>query len=141
MKKKLFSSLLGITMLSVFVAPFVLANSSSFVWDMTNRYVNGYDNGEIHAMTSGTMSISGSMYIYSSLPGATGPLPVTIKVYRDAFGPDPLAGSIIKTPIKGQTVSYSGNLGTEPTGDYYLEISKTEDDGHDTKGSGTLKTQ
>ncbi|MBS4539382.1 hypothetical protein GOQ27_12975 [Clostridium sp. D2Q-11] len=144
MKRKLLSLSLMVFMLAVMFAP-VYAASSTGYWSFTMNYrvVDGDANGEFYDLTAGDMSLSGDVYAYSKDGGAvSSPYTIyfSVKESKD-WSIDRSVGSTSRTPSSTlySSRSVSGSWGEQPAGKYYLVIYTVEDDGWNTKGSGTLK--
>jgi hypothetical protein len=118
------------------------ANTATWSFTMNNRYVNGEDNGVLHTMSAGTMTFGGDVWNYAKAAGATGRNTIHLNVYRQGFPTDPLACSTSATApaTLGQKQAFSVGCGSEPADTYYVVAYKVEDDGWDSKGAGTLKT-
>ncbi|WP_427339522.1 hypothetical protein [Caloranaerobacter sp. DY30410] len=142
MKRRITSFLLMSFILTVMCIP-AFANSESWSFVMDYRVVNGKDNGQIHAMDSGNMVINGDIWTYSKDPGSLdSPNKVYVYVYQDVFGPDRKVGYTTVTPYSelNSPKSFSKGFGFQNSGDYYLVIAKSNDDGYNLKGEGTLTT-
>jgi len=122
--------------------PVALANSSSYSFTMDYRYVNGKDNGVTHGLSAGSLTNSGSLWAYRKAAGAVGPYSVTIAVVKDEIIDDTICTvSVTPSTTLNEKKSFSKACGSVPTGVYYIEAWKTNDDGWDIKAQGTLTTR
>ncbi len=116
----------------------VFASSSSYNFSMNYRNVNGKENGQFHQLTKGVpVKIYGSTTIVNSSDPSFPKYDIYYSLVRDVFGFDKKYGSV----NGGVGRSFSGTFSGKPdvtSGDYYLIIWKTEDDGHDVEGDGTI---
>lgn len=142
MKKFFVRSTLAVVALLIMAMPVALANSSSYSFTMDHRYVNGKDNGVTHGLSAGSLTNSCSLWAYDKAAGAVGPYSVTIAVVQDGIIDKTICTTSV-TPSKTLNVkkSYSKSCGSVPTGVYYIEAWKTNDDGWDVKAQGTLTTR
>ena len=129
--------------LLLLTAGVVLANSSTYAWTMYYRVVDGTKTGTYHGLDAGAMTNSGSATAFSKDAGAySAPLPISVEVWKDDFV-DSKVCSVQRTISSVLNVyrTYSISCGSVSAGVYYLVIWKSQDDGWNMKGSGTLKTQ
>lgn len=142
-KSTLLTGFLTLIMLLVMSIP-VLANTSNWSFTMDFRVVDGDGNGVYHEMDAGSMTISGSIWVYSTDQGHNQSTnTVTIEVWKkNTLWFDDLVGSVSVTPrTDGVSSSFSKNLGSVNSGTYYIFAWKTEDDGFNLKASGKLETK
>lgn len=121
-----------------------LANSYNYSWTMNNLVVDGKVNHVLHAMLPGQGYLSGSLWTTSKdVPYPPGPYTVHYEVRRDqAYWLDPLMCSRDVQPNASGSATFSLSTcgGQWSTGDYYIVVYKTADDGWNMSGSGTIKT-
>lgn len=144
MKRRLLSIGLTIFILLIMFTPVYAASSSNWDFTMDYRVVDGDANGKYHNLKKGDMSLSGSIYAYSKDAGAVEkPYKVYISIYESKTGVDRSVGKTSKTPSSqlNSPVKISGSWGEQNAGKYYLIVYKSEDDGWNIKGSGTIKTE
>ena len=144
MKSSVTRIVFGAIALLVMAAPMAMANTRSYNWEMNNRYDSGKNNGVFHQLNSGSLTHAGSIWAYSRDGGSNpSPATVTVRVYKsDAFA-DTLycTKSITPSTTLGTKKNWSQGCGSVPTSsNYYLEISKVNDDGWNERGSGSLTT-
>ncbi|WP_338554466.1 hypothetical protein [Paenibacillus sp. KS-LC4] len=141
MRQKLLSIMFGMILLCVLIAPIASANSSSFSFDLTFRVVDGAANGKYHKLSKGNLSISGTVTPYDNPNGAPAKInQISIAVYKKS---GTYVGTANVTPVAklNTSTSFSQSLGTQSAEtEYYLFISRLEDDGWDLSGQGTLVT-
>lgn len=141
MKTKLIS--IGIaTLLAATMCIPVFATSSSFGFTMSNRVVDGSENGAYHSLAGGTYpSISGSMI---QVGGQTqSPDACTIyatllnKTSGNSFGTVTLG----RPDLNGHATDFSGRFSKKTGGGskYYLIVYRNQSDGRVMSGTGTLK--
>lgn len=137
-KNIFFSSVVAASIFTVMAVP-TLANSVSWSFFMENRFVSGASNGQYKTMTTGDMTISGSIVANKKTSSSSGtPLEVTITVYTKAGG---YIGHTKVQPKVGNYVSFSKDFGRQGAGDYYIEASRAAIDDYDISGSGYLTTK
>lgn len=146
MKSKILNLGLVFTMLLVMLSPvYAASKSSDWSFVMDYRLVDGYDNGEIHNLKKGTMSLSGSFCVYSKDDSAVeSPYRVYFSVRKiKDWGVDDFIGETSKTPSETlhEDVEVEGAFGEQEEGQYYLQIYTANDDGWNTAGSGTLSNE
>ncbi len=142
MKRKIFTTIIIVLLLFTMSVP-TFAKSNAFEFTLSNRVVDGSQNGKYHSLDGGTYaSISGSMIqtggstvndskytIYAELCNKTS---------GNSFGVVTLGkptGDITKTTFSGTFSKRKTGGGTK----YYLIIYRGESDGRTMSGSGTLK--
>lgn len=133
MKQKLSIFLILVLLLSV-TSINVLAASSRYSFDMKWRVVDGKDNKEFHKLDSGNAYIDGSHRIYHSEYPQARKENLHYTLIKNNWGFDKGIGTIEVKP----NTSFSRNFGKIDSGEYYLQVWKTNNDYHHTKGSGTL---
>lgn len=142
MKRKIFTTIIIAALLFTMSVP-TFAKSSKFGFTLSNRVVDGSENGKYHSLDGGTYaSISGSMV---QTGGATETdLKNTIyaelrnKTSGNSFGVVTLgkpSGGIMRTTFSGTFDERKTGGGTK----YYLIIYRGESDGRTMSGEGTLK--
>lgn len=108
---------------------------------MNREAVNGAKNGQFYNLPAGDIKVSGSMG-----PDVKGiskaPITVNASVWRERIGPDQKIGSKnVKPPANlHKETSFSISSSNRAKGDYYLRFEKSEDDGWDLRGSGSIKS-
>lgn len=130
--------------ISIFSLPlFVEAASTGYSFTMDNRVVDGSVTGKYHKLSSGSAYLTGSQYIYSTDKGySKQPNPIGYelrnKTTRNSFGSFskavPSRSSAYPTKISKTKFSKTVGGGTN----YYLIIWKSDNDGNNVKGSGTV---
>lgn len=137
--------LAGLAVLIMVLPVLAASSSSSYAWDMPRdgRYVNGKQNGVTHSLSAGKLSNSGRLWQYATIGGATGPLSITVEVWKDNILSDTKICSITvpTSSTIGVQSGYSVPCGDIAAGNYYLVIWKAEKDGWSTQGDGTLETR
>lgn len=140
LKKSILTICICLTFIIVTAIP-VFANTKSWSSRMYLRHVDGKNNGKIYTMTDGDMTNNFNISVISKDKGANSkPNTVTVYVYKNGFFTKNLGGKSIKPSSNIIKEAYK-SYGTQPKGDYYLVISKPEDDGWNLKIEGTLITK
>jgi len=117
MVKKFMLTIFATSFIFAIVALPALANTNYFYLEMQHRYVSGKDNGVLHNMTAGDMSISGQVYVKSSTAGAVGPYQITYEVYKyNSWLADTRIGSAYATPSTTKNVSFGNSFGQRSAG-------------------------
>lgn len=137
-KKKFAVLLLLALLIFTCFSTIAFAASSDYSFVMYNRVVDGSSQGIYHTLDQGNVYISGLHYEISTDPWAVnnGYNSIYYALVRERFGPDYKCGSasfeIYEHP--------SGLIGVADmdSSNYYLEIFKIEDDGHNIMGSGEI---
>lgn len=139
LKKSILTTCTSLTLIMVTAIP-CFANSKSWSSTMNLRHVDGKSNGKIYSLTAGSMTNSFNVSVTSKDSGAySTPNPVTVYVYKNGLVTKNLGGKSI-TPSSSTIQETSKSYGTQSSGDYYLVLSKAQDDGWNLKFSGILKT-
>lgn len=112
------------------------------------REVDGSRNRKLYHLDSGTLSISGSVWVTEKVRGAnSAPLEITVEILRDEFGRN---ASICSLQVKPSTIlnerrDFSRSCGRVESGTYYLVVAKPHGkddvDGWHNEGSGSLTTK
>lgn len=141
MLKKRLTVLFVLFLIAIMVLPIATAyagvQTNYYSFYMSNRYVNGWSNGQTYTLVAGTAKLSGDASLIWR-PGAPDEHEDSIgyTLYKHGFLWSTKYG-YIEGPIEG---SFSGTFGTVPAGsNYYLVIELTFADGWDHSGSGTIK--
>ena len=126
----------------------VFANSRAWSFTMSprSRVVDGKANGVFHTMDAGTLTLSGNLWVHSTLVNPTGPASVTVAVRQHKkWWFDSTVCSQRVTPSKTvgshHKVSINKNCGKIGSGTYYLVISRGYEDGREIRGSGQISTR
>lgn len=124
-----------------------VASSSSFSWVMNNRQVHGQNNGRLHALDAGELTLSGKIWITEKKgKSATTPLPITIKVFKEGSERDAVCSvTVIPDTAVNNKKEYSKSCGRIESGKYWILINKDGADNPDgegwhNQGTGSLIT-
>jgi len=143
LKRAAIAAFMVATSLLTGIAPSI-ANSYTYAWTMNARVVDGKVNGVFHAMLPGQGYLSGSLWTTSKdAPLLPGPYVVHYQVRRNQpLWADPLMCTRDVQPNSSGSASFTLGMcgGQWATGDYYIVVYKTEDDGWNMSGTGTIKT-
>lgn len=140
-KKSILTTCTCLTLIMVTAIP-VFANTRSWDGTMRLRHIDGKKNGMIYDMSAGEMTNSFNVKVISKDNGANSkPNTVTAYVYKNAFlFTKNLGGKSIKPSSKSIKEAFK-SYGEQPKGDYYIVLSKPQDDGWNLKFEGRLKTK
>jgi hypothetical protein len=122
-----------------------LAASSSFSWTMRWRYVGGKDNGKLHVLDAGNLTINGKIWITDKLRGSTStPLDIQIEVLKENETDNAVCtATVVPSKVMSEEKAFSKSCGRIAGGKYWLRITKVgaqdgDGDAWHNKGSGTL---
>lgn len=135
--KQCLTAVAAVTAMCFAFTAMTFAGTGSYSFTMNNMVVDGSKNNIYYSLDKGAVYISGTHWECSTDQGALDTYnPITYVLLRKRVGPDKGCGSI-KCSLFSDP---SGQLGTADTNssDYYLQVYKVEDDGHNIEGNGTI---
>lgn len=144
--KKVFGIITMSAILLVMAIP-AFANTSNWAWTGTagGNIVNGKTNGVFHTMTAGNLTFSGSVWATYVPPAPTSPSQWYYQVRKNnGIAPDSTVcsyGPVTTNGLLGHSASFYTSCGYINAGnDYYLYVSRGNNDGRAYSSSGNLST-
>lgn len=137
-KKSLTIFTIGFICFMMLLPSFALAASSKYSFTMNYRVVDGSANGIYHSLSKGKAYIEGMQRVASKDKGHV-PKPYTVNytLYNKTSGNK--FGNVAKTPPDSGSNAVAGSYSGLGGGTkYYLLIWKTEDDGFNITGDGSV---